>query len=64
MALPGSVGNAVAGVAGAALGSVSAAAHSFVEGTLAALLRQWVTDTRLYTLESASRERALRLGAL
>jgi type VI secretion system secreted protein VgrG len=59
MALPGSVGNAVAGVAGAALGSVSAAAHSFVEGTLAALLRQWVTDTRLYTLESASRERAL-----
>jgi len=53
------VGNAVAGVAGAALGSVSAAAHSFVEGTLAALLRQWVTDTRLYTLESASRERAL-----
>ncbi|MGE0113165.1 type VI secretion system Vgr family protein, partial [Aquabacterium sp.] len=59
MALPGSVGNAVAGVAGAALGSVSAAAHSFVEGTLGALLRQWVTDTRLYTLESASRERPL-----
>uniref|UniRef100_UPI0027B94046 type VI secretion system Vgr family protein n=1 Tax=Aquabacterium sp. TaxID=1872578 RepID=UPI0027B94046 len=59
MALPGSLGNAVASVAGAALSSVSAAAHSFVEGTLGALLRQWVTDTRLYNLESASRERAL-----
>ena len=47
MALPGSLGNA----AGSALAYASVA--------LAALRRQWVTDTRLYTLESASRERAL-----
>jgi type VI secretion system secreted protein VgrG len=66
MALPASLGNA----AGSVLNSVSAnissglasglpAARSFLEGTLADLLRQWRTDTRLYTLASASRERPL-----
>ncbi|MFY9809901.1 type VI secretion system Vgr family protein [Aquabacterium sp.] len=66
MALPASLGNA----AGSVLNSVSAnissglasglpAARSFLEGTLADLLRQWRTDTRLYTLASASRTHPL-----
>ncbi|MBP9063387.1 MAG: hypothetical protein KBF81_06415, partial [Aquabacterium sp.] len=32
---------------------------TYASVALTALRRQWVTDTRLYTLESASRERAL-----
>ena len=66
MALPASLGNA----AGSVLNSVSAnissglasglpAARSFLEGTLADLLRQWRTDTRLYTLASTSRTHPL-----
>ena len=66
MALPASLGNA----AGSVLNSVSAnissglasglpAARSFLEGTLSDLLRQWRTDTRLYTLASASRTHPL-----
>ncbi|MDQ5927303.1 MAG: Type secretion system tip protein VgrG, partial [Pseudomonadota bacterium] len=47
MALPGSLGNA------------ADSALTYASVALTALRRQWVTDTRLYTLESASRERAL-----
>jgi uncharacterized protein involved in type VI secretion and phage assembly len=66
MALPASLGNAAGSVLDSASATISSgltsglpAVRSFLEGSLATLLRQWVTDTRLYTLESASRERPL-----
>ena len=62
MALPGSLGNAADSAltyASGALASGLPAVRSFLEGTLADLLRQWRTDTRLYTLASASRTHPL-----